>query len=340
MRAPRRSMRRRPPGGRLADLSNGSCAQRQMRLQAPRRGVDFAKFLSAFGQVRFARPRIIAQMPPPLPAVRRGAATAIMTERQPAIFFGHGSPIIALEENETTRSWRRTAASFARPRAILCISAHWLTRGVQATGQAQPPTVHDFGAFPRAMFEIRYPAPGDPALCRRVAELIEPEPLRSSLDWGFDHGCWTVLMKAWPEAEIPVVQLSLDVTRSAREHFELGRRLRPLRDEGVLIMGSGNIVHNLGVLVRTPEATPHRFAESFGEVIRAAVAADEPETVINFDRLGRDAELSVPTPDHFWPLLYVLGARHPDDQPVFEPSYVQYGSVDMTTITLRPACAA
>ena len=263
-----------------------------------------------------------------------------MTERLPAIFFGHGSPLIALEDNATTRAWRTIAESFAPPRAILCISAHWLTRGVQVTAQSQPPTIHDFGAFPQALFDILYPAPGSEDLCRRVAELAAPEPVRGSHDWGLDHGCWTVLMKAWPQAQVPVVQLSLDVTRSAQAHYELGRRLRPLRDEGVLILGSGNIVHNLGRLDRRPEAPPEAFAETFGRRIREAVAADDPETVINFAKLGPEAALSAPTPDHFWPLLYVLGARHPDDAPAFEPSYVQYGSVDMTTIILNAADAA
>jgi 4,5-DOPA dioxygenase extradiol len=260
--------------------------------------------------------------------------------RLPAIFFGHGSPMIAMLQNETTRSWHRLARSMPAPRAILCVSAHWLTRGTQVTIQAHPPTIHDFGGFPREMHEFEYPAPGDPALCRRVAELLSPEPVGASTDWGYDHGCWTVLMKAWPEADIPVVQLSLDVAKSAAEHFEMGRRLRRLRDEGVLIIGTGNIVHNLADLVRRPGVTPQPYATAFSDHVCAAIAANDAEAVIDYPAFGPDALRSVPTPDHFWPLLYVLGARHDDDLATFDPSFIEYGAIDMTTVTLRPSRAA
>ncbi|OCC24438.1 4,5-DOPA dioxygenase extradiol [Croceicoccus estronivorus] len=260
--------------------------------------------------------------------------------RLPTIFFGHGSPIIALKQNETTRSWKALADSMERPRAILCISAHWLTHGVSVTAQDHPPTIHDFGGFPREMHEFEYPAPGDPELVARVQQLLGPTTVVPSGDWGFDHGCWTVLMKAWPEADIPVVQLSLDVTKSPTEHYALGQLLRPLRDENVLIMGTGNIVHNLRVLQRVDGAPPNPLAMQFSTAIKRAIAENDAQTVIEFAKLGDMARLAVPTADHFWPLLYVLGARHPDDHVTFEPDFIEYGSIDMTTVTLRGDLAA
>jgi 4,5-DOPA dioxygenase extradiol len=260
--------------------------------------------------------------------------------RMPTVFFGHGSPIIALQQNETTRSWRAIAQSMERPRAILCISAHWMTRGVRLTGQAAPPTIHDFGGFPREMHEFEYPAPGDAALVKRVQGLLAPMSVVPTAEWGFDHGCWTVLMKCWPDADIPVVQLSLDIGKTPAEHFELGRKLAPLRDEGILIMGTGNIVHNLGSLIRADGVPPHPLAQAFSAAIKTAILDDEPQRVIDFGRLGDAARFSVPTPDHFWPLLYVLGARQPDDLPVFEPDFIQYATIDMTTVSLRGDIAA
>ncbi len=262
------------------------------------------------------------------------------SQRLPAVFFGHGSPIIAMLENETTAAWRTIANDMPRPRAILCISAHWVTRGVAVTGQALPPTIHDFGGFPRAMHEFQYPAAGDTALVDRVRTLLAPAPVRAASDWGFDHGTWTVLMKTHPAADIPVVQLSLDVDKSSAQHFAIGRALRPLRDEGVLIMGTGNIVHNLGAVIRQPGVPPRDYAANFSRAIKQAIVGDTPQTIIDFARLGPDAARSVPTPDHFWPLLYVLGARHEDDRPVFANDFIEYSSIDMTCFMLRADLAA
>lgn len=260
--------------------------------------------------------------------------------RLPTVFFGHGSPIIALKENATTAAWKGIFDAMPRPRAILCVSAHWMTRGIGVTAQALPPTIHDFGGFPRAMHEYEYPARGDPELVRRVTELLAPDPVVATSDWGFDHGCWTVLMKILPQADIPVVQLSLDVRRTARQHFDLGRRLRALRDEGVLLIGSGNIVHNLGDVVRQDGVPPHDYAARFGDAIKTAIAAGDTDTIVDYEALGGAASRSVPTPDHFWPLLYVLGARHADDVPRFSPNFIEYGSIDMTSVTLAPPIAA
>ena len=257
-----------------------------------------------------------------------------MTARLPTVFFGHGTPMIAMKQNDTTRAWHAILERMPRPSAILCVSAHWLTRGIGVTAQVAPPTIHDFGGFPAEMHEMQYPAPGDPALVARVTELLAPERVIATDSWGLDHGCWTVLMKARPQADIPVVQLSLDATRNPAEHYALGRKLRPLRDEGVLIMGTGNIVHNLSGVIRQDGVPPHDYAANFSRTIKQAIVADNPDTVINFNMLGTDAARSVPTADHFLPLLYVLAARHDGDRPIFEPEFIEYGSIDMTTVTL------
>jgi 4,5-DOPA dioxygenase extradiol len=261
----------------------------------------------------------------------------------PAVFFGHGSPMIALETNETSRAWAEVAAAMPRPKSILAISAHWETHITAVTAMARPKTIHDFGAsFPKALFDMQYPAPGDPALARRVAQLLAPTPV--GLDegqWGLDHGTWTVLVKCFPEADIPVVQLGLDVNISPAERFDIGRRLAPLRDEGVLIMGSGNIVHNLPAMNWDAKSGPgFDWAARFTEAMRRAITRDEPQAVIDFASLGQDARLAAPTPEHFWPLLYVLGARGPNDRARLVNDRIEYGSLGMTTVVLEDAADA
>ncbi|HZU62433.1 MAG TPA: 4,5-DOPA dioxygenase extradiol [Novosphingobium sp.] len=254
--------------------------------------------------------------------------------RLPLLFFGHGSPMIALESNSTTATWRAIAQEVGRPRAILCISAHWLTRGTAVTAMASPPTIHDFGGgFPRALFAKQYPAPGDQRLASRVRDLLAPLPVALDNDWGLDHGTWSVLTHAWPLADVPVVQLSMDVRKTPQEHWQIGQALRPLRDEGVLIIGSGNIVHNLPAMDwHNPEAEPYPWAQRFNAAILSAVVEDRPQAVIDFAALGEDAQLSCPTPDHFWPLLYVLGARHPGEAARLAPDFIQHKSLGMTSI--------
>lgn len=252
----------------------------------------------------------------------------------PAIFLGHGSPMIALETNDTTRAWARLAASFPRPKAILCVSAHWVTEGVAVTAMAQPKTIHDFGAFPQALFDVQYPAPGDAALAARVKDLLQP--LDVTLDdssWGLDHGAWSVLGKLYPDADVPVVQLSLDGRKPPAWHYEVGQKLAALRDEGVLILGTGNIVHNLRLMDRDPRAA-HDWAVRFDDAIKAAIVEDRPQDVIHYEALGQDAALSVRDPDHYWPLLYVLGARGPSDRAIIGTDHIEHGSLGMTSVTL------
>jgi 4,5-DOPA dioxygenase extradiol len=258
--------------------------------------------------------------------------------RLPIIFFGHGSPMVALEKSDVTRSWSETAARIERPRAILCISAHWLTRGTAVTAMPQPRTIHDFGAFPQALFDVQYPAPGDPELAQRIKDQLAPMPVSMDQGWGLDHGTWSVLVHAYPDADVPVVQLGMDVGKTPAEHWEVGRLLRPLRDEGVLIIGTGNIVHNLPAMDwGNPSAPAYPWAERFNSAMLDAVAGDQPQAVIDFEARGEEASLSVPSPDHFWPLLYVLGARHDGEAAAFEPNFIQHKSLSMTSIVIGEA---
>jgi 4,5-DOPA dioxygenase extradiol len=260
--------------------------------------------------------------------------------RLPAVFFGHGSPTLALETNDTTRAWAAIAAEVGKPKAILAISAHWLTRGVAVTAMARPKTLHDFGrSLPAPLFDIQYPAPGDPALAARVRDLLAPtEVVLDPSTWGLDHGTWSVLSKAWPAADVPVVQLSMDATRPPAWHYEMGQRLAPLRDEGVLIMGSGNIVHNLSVISWEGRSAPaYDWAVRFNDYVREAIAEDAPERVIDYSSRGPDAAMAVTDPDHFWPLLYVLGARAPGEPVRLVTDHFEHRSLSMMSVVLGGA---
>lgn len=266
--------------------------------------------------------------------------------RLPVVFFGHGSPMIALETNATTKRWAAIAEAIGKPKAVLCVSAHWVTRGIGVTAMERPKTIHDFGAFPQALFDVQYPAPGAPDLAARVKDLLVPETVHLDQSaWGLDHGTWSVLCKAYPDADVPVVQLSLDGTKPPAWHYQMGQKLQALRDEGILIIGTGNVVHNLPRMDwNARNGQPFPWSQRFHDYIRAAIANDRPMEAVNFEALGEDAKLSVPTPDHYWPLLYVLGARMPGDTATFGPEHIEHGSLSMlTTIigeTRRPIATA
>jgi len=249
--------------------------------------------------------------------------------RMPVIFFGHGSPTNTLASNRYTEAWRKLGASVPRPKAILAISAHWFTRGTAVTAMAKPRTIHDFGGFPQALFGIQYPAPGDPALAARVREMLAPLEVQLDQTWGLDHGTWSVLAHAFPDAAIPVVQLSMDASKPARFHYDLGKQLAPLRDEGVLIVGSGNVVHNL-MLMRRGEGTPaYDWSKRFNEQVRAALASGRHQPLIDFEHMGEDARLSVPTPEHFLPLLYIAALQTADETMAFAVDGYEAGSMGM-----------
>jgi 4,5-DOPA dioxygenase extradiol len=261
-----------------------------------------------------------------------------MAETLPALFVGHGNPLNAIQQNRFTAGWTRLGEQIARPRAILAISAHWFVPGTGVTVSTSPRTIHDFGGFPRELYEVQYPAPGDPALARRVQQLLAPTPVNSDHSWGLDHGTWSVLRHIYPAAEIPVVQLSINEAQSSQFHFEIGRRLAPLRDEGILIIGSGNLVHNLHTYAwgrHMPE--PYDWAVRFESEARQMLQAGEFDPLIQYEKLGRDAQLSIPTPDHFLPLLYVVGASRPGEQIAFPIEGVDGGSISMLTVQVGSA---
>ena len=231
-----------------------------------------------------------------------------MSAVMPVLFLGHGSPMNALEDNAWTRGWAEAVAAIPRPEAILCVSAHWETLGVAVTAEAKPKTIHDFGGFPKPLFDLQYPAPGSPALAQRVAGLLAPTPVRQATDWGLDHGTWSVLVKMYPAADVPVVQLSLDRTLTPQQHYDLARKLAPLRREGVLVVGSGDIVHNLRAAdFRRPEAVD--WALRFRDTTNRLIAAHEHGPLIHYESLGEDAMLSINSAEHYLPLLYVLGLQ-------------------------------
>jgi 4,5-DOPA dioxygenase extradiol len=253
----------------------------------------------------------------------------------PAIFFGHGNPLNALERNAWTSVWAAIGAELPRPKAVLCISAHWYLPGTCVTAMNTPRTIHDFGGFPRELYEFKYPAPGDIELAGRVRELLAPLPVGLDMRWGLDHGTWSVLCHVFPDASVPVVQLSIDETQAPTFHYEAAKRLAPLRDEGVLVIGSGNLVHNLHAYSwgRHP-VEPFDWAVRFEERARALLEAGEDRPLVEYESLGRDATLSVPTPDHYLPLLYVIALRREGERVSFPIEGFDGGSVSMLTVRI------
>ena len=253
--------------------------------------------------------------------------------RMPAIFFGHGNPINAIRSNDWTDGWKALGETLPRPGAVLAVSAHWYIEETAVTAMGNPRTIHDFGGFPAPLYECRYPAPGDRNLAARVRELLAPAAVRLDDDWGLDHGSWSVLCHVYPDADVPVVQLSIDETRPAAWHYELARRLRPLRDEGVLIAGSGNLVHNLhayGWGRHVP--APYDWADRFESRVRELLLAGEHQPLIHYEDLGPDATLAVPTPEHYLPLLYVIAQQRDDEKVTFPVAGVDGGSVSMLSV--------
>ncbi len=251
--------------------------------------------------------------------------------KTPVLFVGHGNPMNAIERNEFHEAWIALGRRLPRPRSILCISAHWETRDAYVSATGAPETIHDFYGFPRALFEVRYPAPGEPALARRVAELAVSEGVRLDPRRGLDHGAWSVLVAMYPEADVPVVQLSMDTSRPGRHHYALAQQLAPLRDEGVLVMGSGNFVHNLRQFdFRDP--TPLAWAARCDAEIRAHIAAGRHDALMDYPAHD-EGRLAVPTPEHYLPLLYVIALRQPGERAEFFSAKVQ-GSISMTSVLI------
>jgi 4,5-DOPA dioxygenase extradiol len=258
-----------------------------------------------------------------------------INQPMPVIFFGHGNPMNALQNNDYTKGWAAVGNAIPRPKAILCISAHWYVPMTAVTAMVAPRTIHDFGGFPPELYQMQYPAPGDPTMAQRVRALLAPVPVNLDEQWGLDHGTWSVLCHVFPQADVPVLQLSLDRTQPAAFHYELGKRLAPLRDEGVLVIGSGNLIHNLRAYAwGQSEIEPYDWAERFERQARDLIEASDHEPLIHYPRLGQDALQAIPTPEHFLPLLTVLALQREGEPISFPVEGVEGGSISMLSLRI------
>jgi 4,5-DOPA dioxygenase extradiol len=259
-------------------------------------------------------------------------AFAESEKKMPALFVGHGSPMNAIEDNEFNCSWAEIGRSLPKPKAILCISAHWETTGSQVTAMERPKTIHDFGGFPPALYKMQYPAPGSPQLAKLIREILNKIDVHLDHAWGLDHGTWSVLCQMFPEVDIPVVQLSLDRTQDAAFHYMLGKELRSLRDRGILIIGSGNIVHNLRMMSWQDEG--YDWGIEFDETIKQLIQSGDHDSIIHYQKLGKAARLSIPTNEHYLPLLYTLALQDKQEQVRFFTDRMTLGSISMRSLRI------
>ncbi len=258
-----------------------------------------------------------------------------MGEVMPVVFLGHGNPMNPIQSNAYTESWRSFGQCIPRPKAILAISAHWYLPETAVSGSLSPETIHDFYGFPRELFDFNWPAPGSPELAARVQKLLLPYDVRFDAHRGLDHGTWGVLCHVFQDADIPVVQLSIDDRKPPEFHYEIGRLLQPLRDEGVLIVGSGNIVHNLRAYAWDDEKMqPFDWALRFESATRKLILEEKDRDLVAYRTLGEDARLSVPSPDHFLPLLYVLGLRRNNESVSFPAEGIEGGALSMLSVRI------
>jgi 4,5-DOPA dioxygenase extradiol len=256
-----------------------------------------------------------------------------MSQTMPVIFFGHGNPLNALEDNKYTQGWHALGQTLPAPKGILSISAHWYVPFTAVTTDRQPRTIHDFGGFPRELYQVQYPAQGSPELAARVQKILDSVTVKSDSDWGLDHGTWSVLVHLFPDADIPVIQLSIDFSKSAEFHYQLGKKLAPLREEDILILGSGNIVHNLHAYAwGRKDVRPFDWAERFEDRVRDALLSGDDQSLVNYRQMGNDAQMAIPTPDHYLPLLYILGARRQNEPLHFPVEGLEGGSVSMLAV--------
>lgn len=270
-------------------------------------------------------------------ALNQLSAALNSTGKMPVLFLGHGSPMNAIEENEFVRGFREAGKSIPRPEAILCVSAHWETNGTFVTAMEKPRTIHDFGGFPRELYEVSYPAPGDPVLASETSRMIKSVPVGMDQKWGLDHGCWSVVKHLYPEADVPVIQMSLDYNKDARYHYEMAKELAALRNKGVLIVGSGNMVHNLGMVAwdrLNDEEYGYDWALEAGDKMRSFILSGDHEQLINFKSQGRAFDLAIPTPEHYLPLLYVLALKQPNEEVNLFNDKAVAGSLTMTSVRI------
>lgn len=257
----------------------------------------------------------------------------------PVLFIGHGSPMNAIEDNEFSKRWAEMAREIPQPKAVLVVSAHWLTRGTHITAMSQPRTIHDFGGFPRALHEVEYPAPGSPEIARETSKLISSTSVGLDHDWGLDHGAWSVVKRMYPNADIPVLQLSIDYHKPAAYHYELAKELQALRKKGVLILGSGNMVHNLGMMA-PPGGDFSRFNEEYGfdwahemnAIFKEKIGNGDHKALVEYEKLSKSVKLAIPTPDHYYPLLYALALQRKNETPTFFNDKAVGGAFTMTSV--------
>lgn len=255
---------------------------------------------------------------------------APLSEKMPVLFVGHGNPMNAIENNAYYQKWAEIGRSLPSPKAILCISAHWQTKGTQVTFMDRPKTIHDFGGFPKALFDTQYPVPGSPQYAQAAIDALREIHVGKDLDWGLDNGCWSVLKPMFPEANIPVFQLSLDYFASPEQHFQIGAQLQSLRQKGVLIVGSGNIVHNLGRL--DWGGKPFDWAIEFDQLAKTKINSGDFKSLVNYDTLGKAAQLAIPTNEHYLPLLYVLALKDKNEPMHFFNEQIDMGSIAMRSL--------
>ncbi len=259
------------------------------------------------------------------------------TEKMPVLFLGHGSPMNAIEDNEFVQGFKKVAQTLPKPTAILCISAHWFTKGTQVTAMAMPPTIHDFGGFPKALFDVQYPAKGSPELAKETKHLLQPTLVELDDKWGLDHGAWSVITHLYPKADIPVIQLSIDYTEPAAYHFDLAKKLNTLRHKGILIIGSGNIVHNLGLVdfqnINTPDYG-FDWAKEAKATVNAYLLNGNFTPLLQYQKLSKALQLAIPTPEHYLPLIYTLGLKDEKENLSLFNDKCLGGSLSMTSVKI------
>lgn len=256
------------------------------------------------------------------------------TDRMPVFFIGHGSPMNGIENNDFSRSWADLGKALTRPAAVLCVSAHWLTEGTYVTAMEHPRTIHDFYGFPSALFQVQYPAPGDPKLAKEVVGAVTSVNVGLDHEWGLDHGTWSVVKHLFPEANIPVLQLSIDYAKPADYHFNLARELAVLREKGVLIIGSGNMVHNLRMVDWRNVNGGYDWAEEMNVKFKDAIEQNDTARLFDYSTFGAAAKLAIPTPDHYYPLIYAMGLRSKSDSISFFNDKLAMGSISMTSVKI------
>ncbi len=258
-------------------------------------------------------------------------------EKMPVLFIGHGSPMNAIEDNIFSKRWQQMGKEIPTPKAVVVVSAHWLTKGTQVTAMPNPKTIHDFGGFPQALFDVQYPAPGNPELATEIQKLITNPAVELDHDWGLDHGTWSVVKHMYPDADIPVLQLSIDYYKPAAYHYELAKQLLALRKKGVLIIGSGNMVHNLRMVAWDKLSEPEygfEWALEMNDIFKNKISNGFHKELIQYEKLHKAATLAIPTPDHYYPLLYILALQTDNDKVEFFNDKAVGGSLTMTSVKI------